>query len=152
MVGADGFGNFFVVPSRGALDATSLNARGGVTIDPRGQNPDFNPEVIKVLTSSSPDDIAQAEIGDFAGDITGVMDINFDFWTVRDLTRRFRTARSTSLVYLEIGQGMYLEIGQGCLRSTVVSACPGGAALRGRVARVVSAARAHAVCCACSSS
>ena len=46
VVGADGFGDFYIVPDLGACDASGINARGGVTNDPA--NNDFNPEVIKV--------------------------------------------------------------------------------------------------------
>lgn len=49
VVAADRFGNFYVVPGRGAVDPGSQNSRGGVTIE-AGAN-DFNPEVIKVLNS-----------------------------------------------------------------------------------------------------
>jgi hypothetical protein len=84
-VGADGFGDFYIVPSQGNVDSKSLNARGGVTIDSARANIDFNPEVIKVRARSSPTPLEQGEIGDSVGDITGILDINFDIWTVCNL-------------------------------------------------------------------
>jgi hypothetical protein len=46
VVAADKYGNFYIVPDNGAVDPSSINERGGVTINAaRG---DYNPEVIKV--------------------------------------------------------------------------------------------------------
>ena len=46
VVAADKYGSFYIAPENGTLDPSSINARGGLTIN--AATKDYNPEVIKV--------------------------------------------------------------------------------------------------------
>lgn len=83
------FGEFYAVGNRGA-NATAMNSRGGITIsaDAAADNPlggDFNPERIQIDPNLATGSAPLVQMGDRIGDVTGVLDYDFNDYSIRPL-------------------------------------------------------------------
>lgn len=107
------FDEFYAIGNRGA-DATGTNARGGITIsgpitedNPTG---DLNPERIQIDDNLATGQNTEVGIGDGLGDVTGVVDFNFNDYSIAPLnpvgiTDDFNLqAESSALAADEAGQ------------------------------------------------
>jgi predicted extracellular nuclease len=84
------FGEFYAVPNQGA-GATGTNGRGGITIagDSSADNPigaDLNPERIQIDVNLTDGTAPAVSMGDLTGDITGVVDFDFNDYSIRPIS------------------------------------------------------------------
>lgn len=83
------FGEFYAIANQGA-GATGTNDRGGITIsgDSDPNNPigaDLNPERIQIDPDLATGSAPTVNVGDVLGDITGIVDFNFNDYAIRPL-------------------------------------------------------------------